>query len=277
MSQPPELKLEAGTIAVTTHGTIEAETAECLINLRGHLERAGVGHLVHWRWIHQALVDKARNEAVYKFLENKDLRWLWMIDADMVFQPQIADSIFRTAFLDCPWADVVGGYCQLKGFPNLPTMDLGSGQWESVDAHCGPQEVIRTGGACILFKRHVFERIQPPWFGVRTVDTPLRYMAEFDNYARQKFDGRNPFRDLPAWDQLQGCAAQDHVRVRNNHQAVGEDSNFCDSVKAAGMRIVVDTNAVCGHRDRKTIWPADHQEALAKARQAQEQLCGVLG
>lgn len=271
-----DFNLPPGVIAVTTHGSIEAETAESLLNLKGHLAERGVGKAIQWQWIYEALVDKARNEVAAKALADPTVQWVWMLDGDMVFQPQVADSIFQTAFHDCPWADVVGGYCQLKGGPNLPTIDRGSGQWESVDAGIGPIEVIRTGGACLLVKRHVFERISQPWFGVRYLDTPLAAMAEFDGYARQRFDGRNPFRDLKEWDQLQQCAAEDHLRSRNTSQAVGEDSNFADSVKAAGMRIVVDTNAVLGHRDRKTIWPKDHTDALATARSQQAMLAGVL-
>jgi len=270
------INIPPGLVAVTTHGSLESGTAQCLIRLQKHFCDMGLSNTVTFDWVYEALVDKARNEVCRKALENPQIQWVWMLDGDMIFEPHLADHMLRTAFHDCPWADVVGGYCQLKNPPYLPTIDRGSGQWESVDANVGPIEVIRTGGACLLIKRHVFEQIAYPWFGVRYLTTPIDHMAELDGYARQRFDGRNPFAELDEWEQLKQCASEDHIRMRNSVQSVGEDSNFTDTVKAAGMRIVVDTHAVCGHRDRKTIWPKDHQDEIRRGEERHNLLHGVL-
>jgi hypothetical protein len=42
-----------------------------------------------------------------------------------------------------------------------------------------------------------------------------------------------------------------------------------------GFRIVVQTNAVCGHVDRKVIWPDDHVQAIKRARDRQKWYVGV--
>ena len=53
---------------------------------------------------------------------------------------------------------------------------------------------------------------------------------------------------------------------------MGEDSGFCDRVKAAGMRIAVDTNIVTGHIDRKTTTWTDLKQTIAD-RKKQGLLC----
>jgi len=132
-------------------------------------------------------------------------------------------------------------------------------------------EVIRTGSACILIKRHVFEQMEFPWYGVRPAPRPLDIMAELDNFSRCKMDGENPLREHKAWATLEQCARQDAASQRSNPQAqgpggfyssVGEDSSFCDKMKALGLRIVVNTDIVVNHLERKAITPDDHMKAM---------------
>jgi hypothetical protein len=203
-----------------------------------------------------------------------EAQFLMFFDADMRWQPQILDILLQTAFGDCQWADIVGGYCNLRGHPYLPTIDTGTGTWESIEPNIGPREAMRTGSACILIKRHVFEKMQSPWYGIRPVPSPLQVMYELDNWANQRLDGHNPLREYHEWDQLEQCAIAEGTN-KGEWSTVGEDSGFCDRAKAMGFRIVVQTNAVCHHVDKKVITPDDHLKAMKEIREAESMACGV--
>jgi hypothetical protein len=105
-----------------------------------------------------------------------------------------------------------------------------------------------------------------------------------DNYARCKHDGRNPLRDHPFWNTLEQCAKQDAAQQRTNPAAqapggffssVGEDSAFCDKMKALGFRIVVDTDIVIGHLDKQVITPEMHLDAMKKMERYTRLAVGV--
>ena len=91
-----------------------------------------------------------------------------------------------------------------------------------------------------------------------------------------KFDGKNPFRDRDdqAWERLEQCAREDPSANPSQFTPaeVGEDSGFCDKVKAAGMRIGVDTSIVCGHLEKKVTTWVNHKNALADMEK-QKRLC----
>ena len=289
------IKIPSGKIFCTTYGTIQIETAASLVQMAIHATKMGLDN-IGWEWVSGLLVDKTRNESAAELLKSK-AEWLWFIDGDMQFQPNLIEHMLSTAFSESPWADIVGGYCNLRGFPYLPTIDCGSGAWEPHDANIGPVEVIRTGAACLLVKRHVFEKMAYPWFGVRPASQPIDNFAEVDNFLRMKYDGVNPFADDPKWKKAIMIAAEnskvtktgivnipgmpsqkipllDHDSQRMH--SVGEDSNFCDKAKALGFRIVVQTNAVCHHIDKKVIGPIDHMEALQKLRDNERLLVGTV-
>jgi len=277
MTEPTDIQVPPGTIAVTTHGSVKAETADNLINLLRRAERLGLRSLDHG-FIFNSLVDKARNEACRQMLAHKrgtpeQKEWIWFIDGDMIFEPTLLDHMLKAAFNDCPWADVIGGYCQLRHHPFLPTIDLGSGTWESIDPNQGPLEVIRTGAACLLVKRKVLERMADPWFETRTQPKPLEILTEMDNYARCKFDGRNPFAAHKEWDQLLRCAVDERGA---GDKSVGEDSCFADKARALGFRICVQTDAVMGHLTSKAVVYEDHRQALKDGQRKQRHLVGVL-
>lgn len=280
------IEIPAGMLAVTTYGVVTGETVQSLLDLQRFNMQSGVNN-IQYSIVHGTLVDKARNESASVMLRNPNLKYVLFIDADMTFQPDIVQKLLVTAFHPqlCHWADAVGGYCQLRGKPFLPTIDTGTGTWESHDANCGPLEVIRTGGACILVKRHVYERMEFPWYGVRPAPRPIDIMAELDNYARCKMDGRNTLREHDAWSLLEKCAREDASAQRTRADAqfpgaffssVGEDSNFCDKMKALGFRIVVQTDAVASHLDREAITPARHMAAVLESERWGRQAVGVL-
>lgn len=283
------IAIPAGAVAVTTYGSIRGETAQCMMDMRSHVERQGL-HNVAWITVPGGLVEKARNDAVRNMLGafQGQAQWILFVDGDMVFSPQSMfhveggkppSGILATAYVHCPWADVIGGYCSLKGELALPTIDTGTGTWESIYPGRGPLEVMRTGAAFLLCKRHVFERMPQPWFRVRVPARPLDFMAEVDNWARMKMNGKNPFQGLPGqpWEKLQDLASSDPSAQPGSFvpAEVGEDSGFCDRVRNAGMRIVVDTSIEIGHIDTKVVGWRDHKSAMQKIETQWLQAVGI--
>lgn len=270
MPDPQQIEIPAGMLAITTYGSILPECVQSLTDMVNYNRSSGINN-IHTTMVQSTLVDKARNESARAMLSNPNFKYLAFIDADMAFKPDVMQQLLLTAYHVTPWADAIGAFCQLRGSPYLPTIDTGSGTWESHDVGMGPLEVIRTGSACILIKRHVFERMEFPWYGVRPAPRPLDVMAELDNFARCKMDGENPLRNNDAWAKLEQCARQDASSQRANPQAqgpggfmssVGEDSNMADKMKALGLRIVVNTDIVVAHMEKKPITPEDHTKAM---------------
>lgn len=275
--EPGKFTAPAGIIALTTHGSVRAETYTCLSELRSQSEKAGLS-AVQYLTVPGSLVDKARNDAVRALLKSQ-CGWLMFIDADMTFQPDALHAMLATAYASHPHADILSGYCNLRGELALPTMDTGTGTWESWFPGSGVVEVIRTGAAFLLVKRHVFEGLSEPWFRLRVPARPIDFMAEIDNFARMKFDGRNPLRGLPSevWEKLEQCAKDDpsiaaETFVRNE---VGEDSGFCDRAKHAGFRIFVNTDIVTGHVDTEIRDWKSHKKAIAEIEKTNWHCVGV--
>lgn len=286
MTSPTAINIPAGHVCFTSHGSVTLDTTQALLALQQRLNDVGLAKAVRLLGIPGALVDKARDDAVLGMLSDPNAAWLLFLDADMTFPANIVELLRTTAFHELPWADIVGAWCPLRGEPYLPTIDTGTGTWESTLPGQGPLEVIRTGAACVLIKRHVYERMEAPWYKVRPAPRPLDTLTEFDNFCRTKFDGRNPFSNMREWGQIQNCA-QDEARNQRAQgltgahgtfmASVGEDSNFCDKARALGFRIVVQTNAVCGHVDRRIVGPTEHREAMQKHERQELLACGVTG
>lgn len=272
------LTVPAGHVCVTTYGAIRSETVQSLMETRSHCEKAGLVN-VTWRFVPGTLVDKARNDAVRGLLSDPNAAWLLFIDADMVWQPDAVLQLLTTAYAESPWADVVGGYCPLRGDMALPTIDTGTGTWESHFPGSGTLEVMRTGAAFILVKRHVYQTLKEPWYALRVPMRPIDAMLEVDNFCRIKFDGENPFKNLPsaAWEQLERCAIDDPSCSHDQFTPaeVGEDSGFCDRARNAGFRIVVNTNIVTGHVDTKIVDWKQHRAAINDAAKNQRLGAGL--
>lgn len=269
--------IPSGHVVVTTYGSVTQQTAGCLLEARAFAERQGATNIA-WRFEPATLVERARNAAARNALR-EGAGWLLFVDGDTVMQPDSILRMLQSAYVATPHADVLGGWVPLRGELALPTIDTGTGTWESHYPGSGTLEVIRTGCAFLLIKRHVLEALADPWFRVRVPSRPLDFMLELDNFARIKFDGRNPFRGLPGdpWERLEKCARDDPSAAPENFVPVevGEDSGFCDRVRAAGFRIFVDTNIECGHVDHVVLSAADHRKAMDAREKQQRLLCGV--
>ena len=279
MADEPRINLPSGHVVVTTFGAITQQTVGCLLEARSLSERQGANNIT-WRMEPATLVERARNAATRAALHDANAGWLMFIDGDTTFTPDAILHMLHSAYVETPHADVVGGYVPLRGDIALPTIDTGTGTWESWFPQSGTVEVIRTGAAFVLVKRHVLEALTDPWFRVRVPARPLDFMLEVDNWARIKFDGRNPLRGLPSepWERLEKCARDDPASAPENFVPVevGEDSSFCDRTRAAGFRIFVNTDIACGHVDARILTGADHRKAMDDRDRAQRLLCGVL-
>ena len=271
-----QVQVPAGAVVLTTYGSITMETMAAWGNMREHTIRAGITPV--WSMVHGTLVDRARNQAVVEFLRNQPpLGWMLFVDGDAIFGADSLLKILMTAYGDYPQADAVGAYCTLRGEPYLPTIDTGTGTWESVLPGQGVMEVMRTGSAFILLKRHCFERVEGPWYGTRNPMRPLDALAEVDNFAHTKFDGRNPLADTAEWQALLKCAKDDpsSQQPHNITQFVGEDSNWCDRMRFAGMRVFVNTDVEVHHLDRVVRSAKDHREVMERNAALTRVLVGV--
>lgn len=277
MADQPQVAVPAGHVCSTTYGVLRHEMVSAWMEARSHSEKNGLTN-VRWYTLPGGLVEKARNEACRNALADTGCGWLMFIDGDMCFAPDAVLQMVGTAFHRLPVADVLGGYCNLRGDMAIPTIDTGTGTWESWYPGSGPVEVMRTGAAFLLVKRRVLESLKDPWFRMRVPARPLDFMHEVDNYARIKFDGKNPFTERPEreWERLLQCAVDDPSAAGQFVPSeVGEDSGFCDRAKAAGFRIFVDTNIVTQHIDTRIVDWKTHKTAMDNMAQQQRQLVGL--
>lgn len=276
--QPQQISVPNGLIVCTTYGSITQQTVQCLMDARSLCEKNGLANLA-WRMIPGTLVEKARNESVRQCLR-ENFGFLLFIDGDTTFEPNAIILLIQSAYGELPAADAMGAWVPLRGELALPTIDCGSGTWESHYPGSGILPVMRTGGAFLLVKRHVFEALKDPWFRMRVPARPMDFMGEVDNYARMKFNGENPFRGTAdqTWERLEKCAQDDPSIVVENFVPVevGEDSGFCDRAKLAGFNLFVNTNIACGHVDQRVLNWGDHKKAMDEAAKWQRLASGLL-
>lgn len=176
----------------------------------GHLQRIadGGGHLPNSSG---ANVTNARNEIVAKFLDGHDADWLWFIDTDMVFDPDILDRLVESAHpTDRP---IVGALCFSiqDGFRACPTLYMIREDGKAGRIYDYPQNTTMrcfTGTGCLLIHRTALE-------AMRT--------KEYD----------------PAYPWFQETRTQD--------LPIGEDITFCIRAEAMGIPVHVDTSIRCGH------------------------------
>lgn len=269
-----QVQIPPGLFCITTFGPIRHETAQSVMEARSFAESKGLNN-VKYHMEPATLVERARNAAARMALREGH-HYLFFCDGDTVVPQDAILAMLRTAYVDYPHAGVVGGYVPLRGDIALPTTDTGTGTWESWFPGSGVIEVIRTGCAFLLVKRAVLEALVDPWFRVRVPSRPIDFMLEVDNFARIKFDGRNPFAG-EAWDRLMKCAKDDPSIAPENFTPVevGEDSSFCDRARAAGFTIVVNTDIACGHVDTRILSGADHKRAMDERDRTQRLYAGV--
>ena len=125
-----------------------------------------------------ANITNSRNGIARSFLDNTDAAFLLLLDADMVFKPDLADSLVAMAMQHS--APIVGGLCfgvdEGNLFATLYQMvqDEGDEFPHMVRYNAWPEddmfEVTATGAACLLIHREVLEAMREkypepyPWF-----------------------------------------------------------------------------------------------------------------
>jgi hypothetical protein len=265
--QQPDPRALRGVVAtVNLTGLIEAQTQECLLHLA--LWNAAHGFTnVEYVTMPAQLVESGRDAVCAHALRNS-YDWLLMVDGDATFPEDALARLLHTAYITHPDSDVVGAYAQLKGSYH-PTIDTGTGTWETIFPGAGVLPVVRTGGHFLLVKTPLLQRFGPPWFRTRETLMPARALAELDNFVRLNFNGRNPLTSHPEWDEIVKKA---RAVSSGSPSSVGEDSGFCDAAKAIGANIYVNADLVTGHIERKVISPTDliqrrtqHEARLASA------------
>lgn len=170
-----------------------------------------------------------RNDVVRKFLEYNQADWLFMIDSDMVFQPDTVERLLEHA--DPEKAPIVGGLCFAlndKGdiIPTLFGLDGDPDDLENLENvrfEMWPMDtmyqVVATGAACLLVHRSVFER-----------------MRDFDHPR-----GAKGFNDAFPWFQ----------ELEHAGRPVSEDIAFCWRAGLLEIPVYVNTAVHIGHvKDR---------------------------
>lgn len=137
-------------------------------------------------------VDNARNQIVEEFLKT-DCTHLFFIDADTIPPPSalskllaadkdIVSALTPIIELDENRKNDSSGYYKKFNVVNMAD--------RHVEPYIGIIPVKGAGGSCILIKRHVFEKLEAPWYRFQyTDDTGKRVMVGEDIYFTIKAIG----------------------------------------------------------------------------------------
>lgn len=176
----------------------------------GHLRRIadGGGHLPNSSG---ANVTNARNEIAAKFLDDHDADWLWFIDTDMVFPPDILDRLVESAHpTERP---ILGALCfsiqdGFRACPTLYTIRPDGLAGRIYDYPPNTLMRVFTGTGCLLIHRTALEKMR-----------------------EKAFD--------PAYPWFQ--------ETRTKDLPIGEDITFCIRAESMGIPVHVDTRIKVGH------------------------------
>lgn len=189
-------------VAYAHPGTVRAEFADSLFGLLARYRvqsRICLGS--------GPRIATTRNKLVRHFLDDTSAEWLWMVDSDMTFAPDILTKLLSTN------RKVVGGLCFARNndgtvYPTLYRRG-DSGFLYRMDSYRKDRliEVEGTGAACLLIHREVLEKI-----GANHPE-PYRWFEDTHDRGRE----------------------------------IGEDVEFCLRAKAAGYPVAVHTGIKLGH------------------------------
>jgi hypothetical protein len=209
---------------------------------RGRIGAGGAHIPVH----SGAQITKSRNKIVRDFLELDGIDWLWCIDADMEFSPDLLEQLVEAAHpVERP---IVGGLCfaymrdnPRKFWPTLYAWIPGSERLRRLTQYPADSlmPVAATGAACLLVHRSVFvkmaERFPPPW----------PWFAETPFYER----------------------GEDGKPILETGDTYSEDITFCLRAQAAGFPIFVHTGIKLGHVKE---FVADEEAFIAESERLHE-------
>lgn len=182
-----------------------------------------------------AQITTARNSIVRTFLNTAGIDWLWIVDADMEFEPDTLDRLVASAHPT--QRPIVGGLCfaLMKGseMEVVPTIyaDGPDGLVRSVSYPLDTlTEVGATGAACLLVHRSVLVKMAEQ----RSADGRRIGDLKWPWFAETLFDGPN------------------------GQDAYSEDLTFCLRARVAGFPIYVDTSIKIGHQKPVVIDEASY-------------------
>jgi len=187
-------KLGAVTLAVMSDGYMHSAMVQCMWKLmldprfRGRLDFDTGGGFLEME--SGPRIASARNQIVERFLDKCDAEWLWMLDTDHTFTPDVLERML--SFADPVQAPIVGALCMSGGaggavMPVMMRKHIVEGQvgfekiidWTPGEA----VEVDATGAACLLVHRGVFEAMRDAYGEARPKATwfaeGMRDQAEF--------------------------------------------------------------------------------------------------
>lgn len=165
----------------------------------------------------------ARCMVVAEFLKLRDADWLWFLDADMAWKPEMAQLLFDTA--DRKNVPVLGGLCFAggrsygeSGKPNMwPTIyrlidadGSGTPGVEPVDDFPRNElvKVGATGAACLLIHRDVLTKM-----GKQYARTPDGLENPYPWFSETVMKGRQYGEDVTFCLRAQACGFPVHVHT----------------------------------------------------------------
>ncbi len=243
--EPRRARADVAVGYLHPNGNIDSNFAKCLRDLADY-DRQTNGRLgPHLEMVSGANIVTARNLVVRQFLETS-ATWLFLIDSDMTFAPNVVDQLLDAADVD--ERPVIGGLCFAlssgEGQLIVPTIYNFNGEGRMVRQYGYPENtlfpVAGTGAACLLVHRRVFEGILE-----KTVTEQLA--AATGMPVGQRMFG-------PPWPWFAETATGPEWG-----DTAGEDLTFCVRAGACGFPIFVDTRVKIGH-----VKPFIVDEALYK-------------
>lgn len=233
------------TLGFISDGHICAGTVQSLLKLaldprfRGRIDFDTGGGFIEME--SGPRIASSRNMLVDRFLATTTSEWLWMLDTDHTFTPDILERMLEWA--DPVNAPIIGALCFSGGAAGTITptmMRLHEVNKQIAVEHIydfNPGDVIEvdaTGAACLLVHRFVLEdmrKLGRPWF--------------YEGYAA-------------------------------NGGEFGEDVNFCIGAKGAGARIFVHTGIEAPHIKGRILDSVDYFAFREQAaRYGEDQLKAV--
>ena len=207
----------------TYDGSISRATSESL----WRLERGG--HEVDYRARQGYGCAMARNRIAADALD-AGYDYVMMVDNDIAFPPTaLFDLMGHGADFACGW--YLNRYA--RGERKYTTLYRDGPGWQMIPAEelkaaaeGGATEIVvkACGMGCCLIRTDVFERLGFPWFEWTDISRAERSAADVHGLADDFLSG-------------------------------GEDVNFCNACRRAGIPITADPRVACGHVFREVVWP----------------------
>src|SRR5215813_11564779 len=202
------------------HGQkVDATLTPTLLDLMGSpVGKRLVGGVIHLGGLY---IDDNRDLIAAKFLAETDAEWLWMLDTDIIFPPEVLEMMLESAhpqlrpILSALYVGRMDGQTLT---PIWCEIDPDTHEYHSVKKldPSGPQELNAVGMGCCLIHRSVLE-------AMREVHSQPWYWFGRDLYLVEHEDGTEEWKRL------------------------GEDQTFCKRAWALGFPTHGDCRIQVGH------------------------------